>query len=180
MLPKGGGVVGVLGTLHGSRSRRLAHIQGSPTLGEAGRGSEWRLRLRGGLSSLDYPSQPCTWQAPLYLLLLLTSPIPRPPCIRPPHRKLFLINEHGKFGPPISSRDVLGSGRNQSCRLGPHNTGSEGPERGRVLLVPARTLPLCKGFPGPCGPGQTARKFAAASAPAAACRGQLALTRCAT
>lgn len=61
MLPKGGGVVGVLGTLQGSRSRRLAHIQGSPTLGEAGRGSERRRRLRGGLSSLDYPSRPCTW-----------------------------------------------------------------------------------------------------------------------
>lgn len=79
MLPKGGGVVGVLGTLQGSRSRRLAHIQGSPTLGEAGRGSERRRRrLRAGLSPLDYPSQPCTWQAPLYLLLLLTSPFPAP------------------------------------------------------------------------------------------------------
>ena len=63
VLPRGGGVMGVLGTLQGSRSRKLAHIQGSPTLGEAGRGSE-RRRLRGSLSSLDYPSQPCTWQPP--------------------------------------------------------------------------------------------------------------------
>lgn len=71
--------MGVLGTRQGSRSRRLAHIQGSPTLGEAGRGSERRRRrLRGSLSSLDYPSQPCTWQPLSYLLLLLTSPFPGP------------------------------------------------------------------------------------------------------
>lgn len=34
MLPKGGDVVGMLGTLLGSRGRRLTHIQGSPPLGE--------------------------------------------------------------------------------------------------------------------------------------------------
>lgn len=77
------------------------------------------------------------------------SPIPRPPCIRPPHRKLFLINENGKLGPHITSRDVLGSGSNQSCCLRQHNPGSEWPEPGRVLLVPGRTLWLCKGNPGP-------------------------------
>lgn len=104
-------------------------IQGSPALRKAGRDSELRWRLRTvGPSSLDYPSQPCTWQLPLPPApppAFLHWPIPRPPCIRPPHRKLFLINENGKLGPHIISRDVLGSGSEQNCCLGQHNPGSE-------------------------------------------------------
>jgi hypothetical protein len=31
-----------------------------------------------------------------------SPPIPRPPSIRPPHRKLFLINANGKLGSHIA------------------------------------------------------------------------------
>ena len=45
--------------------------------------------------------QPCTWQPPPPSRFSSLA-IPRPPSIRPPHRKLFLINENGKLGPHIT------------------------------------------------------------------------------
>lgn len=100
-----------------------------PLSGRRVGGSEprWRLR-RVGQGSVGYtsppPPQPCTWQPPASRF---SSPaIPRPPSLRPPHRKLFLINENGKLGPHITSRDVLGS-RSHGSRSGSTTWGASGP-----------------------------------------------------
>lgn len=181
MLPKGGGVVGVLGTVLGSRGRRLAHTQSSPSLAEAGRDREpwWRragwARAHWFIPTAMHLASPPPPAAPP------RSPIPRPPSIRPPHRKLFLINENGKLGPHITSRDVLGSGSNESRRLGQHSPGFEWPGSGRGLRLPAQSSLACRGNHGPWSPRRAARRSAApAPVPAGAGGGQLVLTSCAT
>ena len=104
-----------------------------------------------GPGSLVYPHSHAPGSSPLPAPP--RSPIPRPPSIRPPHRKLFLINENGKLGPHITSRDVLGSGNggNGSRCLGQHSPGFERPRSGRVLL-PAQASWVLQREPGPLKP----------------------------
>lgn len=121
----------------------------TPALGEAGGGLSAAVAAaqRGpGLRALHTPSprQPCTWQPPTSCISSLA--IPRPPSLRPPHRKLFLINENGKLGPHVTSRDVLGSRSNGS------HPGSEWPGLGRVLLFPTRAWRCAKGTQAPGDP----------------------------
>lgn len=87
------------------------------------------------------------------------SPIPRPPSIRPPHRKLFLINENGKLGPHITSRDVLGSGNgsNGNRRLGQHGLGFEWPGSGRASSFLLEPLGGAEGTPAPAAPAGSAQ-----------------------
>lgn len=107
VLPKGGDLVGVLGTLLGSSGGRLAHIQGIPALGEAGGGlraavaaAQGGLELTGLHPTRNHaPGSPPPPPPPPRFSSLA---IPRPPSIRPPHHKLFLINENGKLGPHIT------------------------------------------------------------------------------
>lgn len=94
--------------------------------------------------------KPCTWQHP-HLSFLLTRPFPAP--FRSLHRKLFLINGKGKLVPLVTSRDVRGSDSNGSRCLQQHILGCERPGPGRVLLLPAPALWVCRGNPGPCSPG---------------------------
>lgn len=164
--PKGGGFVGVLGALLESCCRRLAHTQGSPRSGGGRQGTQprWRLRRVGqgsvGYTSPPAPPQPCTWQPPTSRFSSLA--VPRPPSLRPPHRKLFLINENGKLGPHIASRDVLGSRSNRS-RSGSTTPGSERPGLGRVLLFPTLASRCAKGTQAP---GDPSGRCAGSSPPA--------------
>lgn len=106
MQPKGGDVVGVLGTLFGVM--RPQTVPGQPRSGGGRPGLRTAVAAaQGGLGLTGLSPQPCTWQSPTSRFSSLA--ILRPPSIRPPHRKLFLINENGKLGPHITSRDVLGS-----------------------------------------------------------------------
>ncbi|ELK06731.1 Nuclear factor 1 X-type [Pteropus alecto] len=69
----------------------------------------------------------------------------RPPSIRPPHRKLFLINENGKLGPHIvTSRDVLGSRIDGSRCIG-QQPGVRVAGPGQVLRLPAWASRVCRG-----------------------------------
>lgn len=100
----------------------------APALGEAGGGLRAAVAAAHsgpGLRGLHLPPPaPCTWQPPASRF---SSPaIPRPPSLRPPHRKLFLINANGKLGPHITSRDVLGS-RSHGSRAGSTTRGASGP-----------------------------------------------------
>lgn len=164
MQPKGGDVVGVLGTLFGVM--RPQTVPGQPRSGGGRPGLRTAVAAaQGGLGLPGLSPQPCTWQPPTSRFSSLA--ILRPPSIRPPHRKLFLINENGKLGPHITSRDVLGSSSEGRC-LGRHNPGSEWPGPGQVLLFPARVSWVYRGNPGPERPWRAARRFAAPTLPPAA------------
>lgn len=116
-----------------------------------------------------------------YLPRFSSLAILRPPSIRPPHRKLFLINENGKLGPHIvTSRDVLGSRIDGSRCIG-QQPGVRVAGPGQVLRLPAWASRVCRGNLGPWRPRRTALRFAAPSpGPATAGAEQLVLTRCAT
>lgn len=100
------GLSGRVGNTPGVKRRQTSPHPGHPRPGGGRRGTQSCGGGRSGWARAHWIAphpQPCTWQPPSPPPPRFSSlAIPRPPSIRPPHHKLFLINENGKLGPHIT------------------------------------------------------------------------------